>query len=65
VVERAVLEHEHDDVLDLVERVDRVVELDLDEAGGRLRRSSEMRAEEARQARKECADASHDLDWTG
>jgi hypothetical protein len=32
VVERTVLEHEHDDVLDLVERRDRVVELDLDEA---------------------------------
>ena len=31
VVERAVLEHQHDDVLDLVERSDRFVELDLHE----------------------------------
>ena len=31
VVERAVLEHQHDDVLDLVEGSDRFVELDLDE----------------------------------
>ena len=40
VVERTVFEHEHDDVLDLVERVDRVVELDLDEARGRVGGSS-------------------------
>jgi hypothetical protein len=48
-------------VLDLVEGVDRVVELDSDEAGWCLRRSPEQRVENAREPGEECADGAHDL----
>src|SRR6185295_8636774 len=53
VVERPVLEHQHHDVLDLVERADRVVEVDLDETRGYLGPTSEEGPEQARNASEE------------
>jgi len=44
VVERAVLEHEHDHVLDVVERCDGLVDLDLHPADGGVRPAAEERA---------------------
>jgi hypothetical protein len=61
VIERPVLEHEDDDVLDLVERRDGLVEVDLDRAGGGLLPAAEERAEEPDDAGDCCADGSHDL----
>jgi hypothetical protein len=61
VIEGAVFQHEDDDVLDLVQRRDRVVDRDLNEAGGRLRSASEQGFEQCEKAKKSCAEGSHRL----
>jgi hypothetical protein len=65
VVERAVLEHEDDDVVDLVERGDEVVDFDLDEPGQDLGPAAEEGPNQAHEAGDRCADGSHELAGQG